>query len=451
MSVRFSKRIIVRIVSFSLAVVVLLFGAGISGYKLMSRYKSAVEYKYQAALNNLADYMSNIKTTLEKGIYANTVAQQQPLFAKLMTMSEGAKSSLAELPVSEEQSVSLQKYFAQVGDYSSYALRKLAKSEELDDSDKEVFSVFYDYACELDMSIGDLASLYGTGEETIGSTITLEGNLEDVGDTVEELTLDSGFREISDGFSDYPTLIYDGPFSDHIEQQTSKLLESADEVTQDEACAAAARFIDCAQSDLTFDGVSSGNLPTYSFSGENCYITVTRYGGMIESYEDYSGSNETKISVSDAVEKAVEFAEKELSCEFSESYYVTNNNICTVNLAYTKDNIVYYSDLVKVSVDMATGEVSGYCATGYIMNHTERETQTPAISEDEAEQSLSEALTAESVKLAVIPSSGNNEVFCYEFTCKSDSDTVLVYINTETALEEQIYIVLQQDNGVLVV
>ncbi len=451
MSVRFSKRIIVRIVSFSLAVVVLIFGAGISGYKLMSRYRSTVEYKYQAALNNLADYMSNIKTTLEKGMYANTAAQQQPLFAKLMTMSEGAKSSLGQLPVSEEQSVSLQKYFAQVGDYSSYVLRKLARSEELGEDDKEVFSVFYSYACELDMSIGDMAALYGTGEETIGSTLTLEGNLEDVGDAVEELTLDSGFREISDGFTDYPTLIYDGPFSDHIEQQTSKLLESADEVTQEEACAIAAQFIGCAQSDLTFDGVSQGNLPTYSFLGESCYITITRYGGMIESYEDYSGSSETVISVSDAVEKAVAFAEGELSCDFSESYYVTNNNICTVNLAYTQEGIVYYSDLVKVSVDMAEGDICGWCATGYIMNHTERETRIPAIDESEARQSLSDALTAESVKLAVIPSSGNNEVFCYEFTCKSDSDTVLVYINTDTALEEQIYIVLQQDNGVLVV
>ena len=65
MTATFSKRIIVRIVSFSLAAFVLLACAGFAGYRLISRYKNTVEGKYQLALNNLADYTTNIKTTLE--------------------------------------------------------------------------------------------------------------------------------------------------------------------------------------------------------------------------------------------------------------------------------------------------------------------------------------------------------------------------------------------------
>lgn len=447
----FSKRVLVRIISYSLAVVVLLLGAGISGYRLMSRYKTTVEYKYQSALNNLSDYMSNIKTTLEKGLYANTSAQQQPLLAKLMTMTEGAKASLSQLPVSEEQSVSIQKYFAQVGDFSSYALSKLSKNTPLSDEEKETLSIFYEYAEELDLSISDIAAVYGNGGEAIGSAITLKGNLEDIGQEVEELTLDSGFREMNEGFSDYPTMIYDGPFSDHIEQQKPKLLDGKGEISQNQALAVAAQFCGKSQSDLSFDGMTQGNLPTYNFSAKNIYITVTSAGGYVDTFEDYSIVGSTKITYADALEAAKDFLAKQNMGEFTESYYVTNNNICTINFAYKQDGAVYYSDLIKVSVDMQNGDIVGWCATGYIMNHHERENAKPSITEQEARKSLSSLLAVEGSKTAVIPTSGRNEVLCYEFTCSSGDDTVLVYINCETGLEEQIYIVLQQDNGILVV
>lgn len=446
-----SKRVLVRIISFSVAVGVLLVGAGLSGYKLMSRYRTTVEYRYQLALNNLSDYMSNIKTTLEKGLYANTSSQQQPIFAKLMTMSEGAKASLSQLPISGEQSVAIQKYLAQVGDYAAFALSKTAKSEKLSDEEKDNLKVFYGYACELDLSIGDMAAVYSDGKSNIGTPITLKGNLENIGNEVEELTLDSGFREMSEGFTDYPTMIYDGPFSDHIEQQSPKLLQDKTVVTQKQALVIAADFANCEQNELTFDGVSEGNLPTYNFSGSNMYISVTKRGGYVNLYENYSKVDTSELTYNNALKKAQEFLISQRMETFSESYYSINDNICTINFAYTSDNIVYYSDLIKVDVNMKTGDIVGYCATGYIMNHTKRNLTEPLLTEDDARQSLSSMLTVEKCKKALIPTAGKNEVLTYEFTCSSGNDTVLVYINADTGLEEQIYIVLQQDNGVLVV
>lgn len=451
MSGSFSKRVLVRIISFSLAVVILLLGAGLSGFKLMSRYKTTIEYKYQLALTNLSDYMSNIKTTLEKGLYANTAAQQQPLLAKLMTMTEGAKASLSQLPISNEQSVSIQKYLGQVGDFSSYALTKLSKNTKLTDDERETLNVFYDYACELDTSISDIAAVYGDGRTDIGMPITLEGNLESIGGEVEELTLDSGFREMNEGFTDYPTMIYDGPFSDHIQQQQPKLVNGKTEITENQALVIAAQFIDCNQSELNFDGSSEGNLPTYNFSGENMYISVTRQGGVVDIFENYSTAANTTVSYTDALKKAQEFLIGQKMENFKESYYVIENNICTINFAYTDNDIIYYSDLIKVGVNMETGEITSYCATGYIMNHTERTLTEPLLTPEEAQASLSSLLTVESGKLALIPTAGKNEVLCYEFTCSNDNDTVLVYVNADTGMEEQIYIVIQQDNGILVV
>ena len=132
-------------------------------------------------------------------------------------------------------------------------------------------------------------------------------------------------------------------------------------------------------------------------------------------------------------------------------YYVINNNICTINYAYVQDGAVCYSDLVKVGVALDSGEIESFSATGYLMNHHTRSVDYSPISSEEARASVSPRLTVEAESLCYVPSSGLTETLCYEFTCSAENgDRVLVYINAQTALEEQILILLQSDNGTLV-
>ena len=85
------------------------------------------------------------------------------------------------------------------------------------------------------------------------------------------------------------------------------------------------------------------------------------------------------------------------------------------------------------------------------MNHTERNTENNLISEQKACESVSSELDIISSQKALIPMQNGKEVLCYEFKCKGkDNENVLVYINARTAMEEQIYILLQSDGGTLV-
>ena len=444
-----SKRLIVRITSFAVTAAVLIVCAGIAGYHLIGRYKNSVEGKYQMALNNLADYTTNIKTTLEKSIYANTNAQQQPSFAKLMSMSEGAKASLSQIPMSSGQATAVQKYFAQVGDYSFYALSKLAKNMTLSDEERQTLKTLYKYACELDLSVGDMAAAYADGSVTLGKPITLRGNIEDLAES-EELTLDGGFREMNEGFADYPTMIYDGPFSDHISNRKSAFLKNMPEVTKEQAQIIAADFLHLDKKKLVYEGDTKGNLPTYNFSTVSGYIAVTKNGGYVDIYRSEEVVANTTLSYDDALREAKKKLLEIFREDFTESYYSISDNVCTINLAYTRDNIIYYSDLIKVSVSLQTGEIMGYCATGYLMNHQDRDVSLPKISQSTAQQSLSRELRVKTCKTAMIPTGGLHEILTYEFTCEAGNETILVYINCETAQEEQMYIVLKSDNGVLV-
>ena len=68
----------------------------------------------------------------------------------------------------------------------------------------------------------------------------------------------------------------------------------------------------------------------------------------------------------------------------------------------------------------------------------------------EAKNVISTHLTVKNTRLAVIPSSGENELYCYEFLCVGDqNEEILVYVNTETLAEEQILVLLKTDGGTL--
>ena len=71
MTFKMSKRNTVRVISFSCAAVLLIAGAAVSGFQLVSRYRATIEHTYQQALSEFSDYFTNLQSALTKGVYAN--------------------------------------------------------------------------------------------------------------------------------------------------------------------------------------------------------------------------------------------------------------------------------------------------------------------------------------------------------------------------------------------
>lgn len=452
MSKPVSKKAIVRLISFTLTAVLLLGGAGITGYNLISRYQNTIEYTYQSALNEFSDYITELKNTLSKSIYANTTALRSDIYTKLMLNSQGAKSALGRLPVSIENEQALQKYLSQVGDFASAMQRKYLSGAVLSEEEINSFIYLRDYCNGIAESIEELASAYGDGSADLGNGLIKDGNLNTILKADQVNLLDDGFRSIDDSFMEYPTMIYDGPFSDHLLTKKALLTENSEELSQEDALYNASVFLNCDKSELNLRSQTRGNLPLYCFSGEDMYISVTVQGGYIETMHKYREIGDIVLDYEDALEKAEYFLKEKKLYNMDESYGVISNGICTFNFAYEIDGITCYSDLIKVGVALDNGEIVSYSATGYIMNHKEREVPTAGISLRQASERLSNNLKIQEDNMAFIPTGGQNEVFCYEFLCSGeDDDKLLVYINASTGMEEHIYILLENENGVLAI
>ncbi|MFZ2537342.1 MAG: PepSY1/2 domain-containing protein, partial [Oscillospiraceae bacterium] len=188
------------------------------------------------------------------------------------------------------------------------------------------------------------------------------------------------------------------------------------------------------------------------FSSDGVDLSITKKGGLLSYMLKSRPVTEQKISIEVALDKARQYMDTLKIGDLQATYYEISNNVLTINYAYTQDGILVYTDLIKVSVAMDNGEITGFDARGFITNNHHRDIKTPKMSESIAKFSVSEQLTIKNTKLCIIPSSGLNEVLCYEFKCKSaDDKDVLVYVNANTGAEEQILILLISENGQLTI
>ncbi|MBR4889385.1 MAG: germination protein YpeB [Clostridia bacterium] len=441
------KRKAVRIASFALALLVVLGVLAANGAQAAQGYRQQLEYTYQRAMNELTEELQTMETALKKSAYAAGSEMMERLAMELATSSAAAKAAIEALPFSDNRMERVTRFLSQVGDYALALSSKLAAGEELSDEENDNLGTMAQYAGQLRDTFEQAQTTLHQNRVHIGEAEAAISNL--VSQT-ELPSFDDGLDELAETFSAYPELLYDGPFSDHVNQKEAAFIQGKAEVNNAEALDVAARHMGYQRQYITQTGITENTLPTYNFACVDKTVRVAVNGGELVSYEHNMTPQDTLLFVEEALQKAEDYLRGLGMEQMQESYYVVGGNTCTVNYAWVEDGVVCYPDLVKVTVSMETGEILGYNATGYFMNHTERTIPSPKITKEEAAEKVSDRLQVRKTQLAIIPSPGLYERLCYEFTCKAeDGQEVLVYVNAETGVTEQIYLVLKSDGGVL--
>lgn len=445
-----SRRGKIRLWSFGLALALVECGFLMDMRLSLDQSGARLEYVYQRALGDLTDGVSAMGRTLEKARYAGTPSMQSALSAQLLEQSGGAKAALGSLPFSMEKTERISRFLSQVGDYALALCRKSFSGRELQRQDLEGFSTLRTYAGRLEEALTGIQARLAAEGAQIHKIESLLNNV----DEIEELALlDDDFDGVAKEFADFPALLYDGPFSDHIPQREPLYLQGKEEISRERAAEKAAAFLGCEAAALEFTDEGGGQLPVFSFAREGEQIRVARQGGEIAYYK-----KESRGAGSLSYEEALQAAKKALEGlglpPLQESYYVINDGLCTVNFhteaSVGREKALCYPDLIKVTVELEKGGMVEYDGTGFLMNCHKRSLPAPSLSREEAAKALSPLLQAESARLAVIPTPGLDEVLCWEFTCKGeDGRRVLCYVNAETGLEEQLYLLQADENGVL--
>ncbi len=261
----------------------------------------------------------------------------------------------------------------------------------------------------------------------------------------------SSFQDIEANFPETPSLIYDGPFSEHLSRRTPLALEGLEALTQEQAARRAAAFLGCTVQDLTPADQGEGALPTWAFHAGDAYVELTRQGGQPLNLFRQRTVDRAAISAVQAVATARAFLQEQGFAHMQENYHIRQDNVLTIHFAPLQGEVLCYPDLVKVSVALDNGEIVGFEGHGWVMNHTQRALTDPQVSREQAQAVVSPQLEVLSHRLALIPTAGELEVLCHEFTCRTGEDShVLVYVNAASGQEERVLLLLEDESGTLV-
>lgn len=443
-----SKRRKIKIISYMLTLVAVLTAWGTVQTVRSLNYEKQISVSQQRTISSLASYIDTLETDLQKMQYVNTSTMASGLSLSLCKASAGAKSCLSELSAGSTQLNTINKFLSQSSDYVQSLTKRIADGDTLTEKDHEQITQLYNYASKLSQQISYMEEVMYSGSIDFEDAVSTLSQLTDNGDLT--ISYSAVVSDAEDSFSDYPTLIYDGPFSDNMLSKESELLKNEKEINPQEAKKRAAAFSGIEEANLIRQDDENGTIQAYVFYCDGTSIAVTKKGGYLMYILSDTFAGEEKKTAEEAIEIARKYLEKYGFTSMKDSYYSVIDGICTINFAYTLGDVICYPDLIKVGVALDTGKIVSADTAGYLMNHKSRNIPQNVISASAAENAVSRTLTADSRKTAIIPIDDGSEVYTYEFLCHDkDNNDILVYINAETGKEADIKLLMYSDGGIL--
>mgnify|MGYP005758816825 FL=1 len=448
------KKIRVLTASFLAAVFVITAGFAVQGHVRAAQYRRLLDNGYLHAFAELTTASSELEVALTKMSHATSPALFASLCAQAYSKAQAAQAALGELPYGNVELEQTAAFLARAGDYAM-ALAQ-GNSAELVCSDEHRDTLY-----QLSQAAGELSLTL----ETIQAQLTAGAiQPEDLAQAQDQLAADDGsgqvnggsaFQSVESDFPEVPTLIYDGPFSQHLDGRTPRMLKGLPQVTEEEARQAAASFLGLRPEVFTLTAQSEGNLPAYGFTamvdGGQLYIQVTCQGGQILEVFSSRTAGETVLSRAEGCEKAAAFLAEKGYANMAPSYFMEQDGVLAINFAPVESGVYCYPDLVQVSVALDTGEIVGFEAAGYLTHHGSRDLPSPTVDAQTAQALVDDSLTVLSHQLALIPTGGDYEVLCHEFKCQAQDGThVLIYVNALTGQQQHILLLLEDENGTLV-
>ena len=446
---RLKKAHMLSIITIFLVIIVCLVAVLVNRQK---ESKMASENSYNMAFYQLVDYVQNVETYLAKSLISSTPEHGAETLTNVWRESNLAQAYLSQLPIESQELENTEKFLNQVSDYSYSLSRKNIYNESLSDDDLENLKNLHTYSIELENTLNQLSDDINSGRIK-WNELTNKGTTA-FAQQVSTSSLD-GFSNLEENFHEYSGLIYDGAFSEHLTSSEPKGLTGED-IDEETAKQKAIDFIgkDSVKEIENLGYTENATIPEYNFSiktvvEDSISISVSKKGGHIVYMNSNRSVNTEIISQEEANSKGKEFLSNHGFKDMKETYYLKQDGIVTINYAYIQNDVVVYADLIKVKVALDNGEVLGIETTGYLNNHTQRDTTKVKISREEAKKTLNKNLQINYEGLAIIPTEYKTEILCYEFKGKVETQEFLVYINAENGREEDILIITNTPNGTL--
>ena len=429
------RRLIWAALAVGLVVALVKLG---EGREALEARQTAERTRIENLYHRIDDDLNDVDVSLSKLSAASSPRQTVLLLGDVWRATGSAGAAMALLPLSHADSCDMSQFVTRCGDYAHALMGRVLQGRALTEEDRR--------------QLQDMRTACARIRQAAGDAIQR-------GDYVAADAVDGGCYEQTQSeaaISEYPTLIYDGPFSESAENQAPKAAPG-ERITAQQAQRIAQKLFPGEVGEPVY---VAGALPVYELTIETAdrgevSLSLTEQGGELLSFmasptgdrNDPPSDQESRKLKESALSFLRELGIEDPTAAYAQYY----QGVAVLNFAPRQEGVILYSDLVKVYLDRDTEEVMGLDARNYRLNHRTRELPRPRITEKQAAEYVSDSLRIEHTDLALIPLTQQTEVLCYEFKATREGTFYIVYINALTGEEEQIFEVINSEEGDLVV
>ena len=405
--------------------------------------RRTLEDAYARHLLETQEQLQAISTQLAKMQVAQNARTRVELLSAVSRQADGVVGALTALPLSHAAMSDTITFCNQLSEYTLGLALLAASGDETAQEDLNQLAELKNHCTlllgRLAVSDQDMVQRSAPGSVFYADAAADARPLEQVADP------DHGMA--------YPSMIYDGAFSDARRTGTPRGLNPT-QVDQLTAVEITRSYLGEDRVKTAVPGVSAGGaLPCHGVTvtlndGLVLNAEVTRQGGQMLWIMPEHASFEPRLTLEECTQTAQTFLQKHGYAAMEASYYQVYDGLAVIHFAALQDGVILYPDQLKLQIRMDTGEVVGLESNQYLMNHTRRTNLTPAFTQEQALERVSPQLAVERVRLCVIPE-GDGERLCYEVTGDYDQQTYMVYVDAATGEEADVLMLMDGAEGPL--
>lgn len=448
-------------IMYTLAVaLIVVFSTTFSVLMALERtdYRNYLQGEYSKNMHELITSVENIRVNLGKAAITGSREQKIVTFEEIFRHSAIANDKLHSLPIPQQNIDNTSRFLSQVGDFSYSLVRASTEGRDLNNKEYDNIDKLKQESFTLQTDLNNVLADINEGKVKWGEIRKKASGVFAKGAGGESLT--TQFAAIQKQIAQYPTLIYDGPFSDNVLDIKPKIV-SQQEVNVSQATDVVNKVIGSDRiaklENLPSDGKT--RIPSYRFkatiNGRNdkentVTCEVSKNGGKVIYMLDNRLVDNPTMDIKKASDIGAKYLQNLGYNNMISTYSLRYDNTAIINYILNQNNVVIYPDQIKLKIAMDDGSIIGIESEKYLVAHEEnRKIETPKISQADAQTKVSNRLKISTIRLAVIPTETDKEVLCYEFAGSYKEDKYVVYINAQTGYEQRIIQIINTPNGEL--
>lgn len=437
------KKTRVLIISYTAALVAALAIGLIACRTDANRRRTAMDANYRHAYGEVLNAVQELDSSLQKSLYATTAAMECTVCTDIYSNAQTAEMALGVLPVNSHSLERIARNIALAGDYARTLSRNAAEGRTFTSEELEHLHAFSDATTQLSTQLAALGQSLYDGAVTTTAHVRSTESLENLGlETDLSDTLEEELAALADSFEELPLPIADGSYQVRTAADYA-MLAGRSEVTEAQAQAAAAAFLDMDAARLQATGRSEGAVPCWNFDiddgDDTSYIAVTVSGGEVLRYYSSCAGGEPALSIDEAVEAAAAFlrARGYDGMRLIDTEDAGQSLICT--FCYVQDDVLCMADQLRVRVRLDDGAVCGFSSASYLDTHRARTLPADTIGTEAGQAAVPDALQVVDTRTAFLRLYGARETLCYEYLCETDDgQRCVIAVNARTGQQERI-------------